>query len=40
MDDQREDHSNPKRPSQRNFPNQLLNHNEPTDDVENTNGTN
>ena len=40
MDDQREDHSSPKRPPQRNCPNQLYTHNVPTDDMENTNGTN
>ena len=40
MDDQREDHSDPKRPLQRNRPKQLKIHIVPTDDVENTNGTN
>ena len=39
IDDQREDHCNPKRASQRNCPKQLLTHNVITDDVENTNGT-
>ena len=39
MDDQREDHSNPKRPYQRNYPKQLKTHNVLTDDVENTKGT-
>ena len=40
MDDQREDHFNLKRPPQRNCPKQLQTHNMPTDDVENTYGTN
>ena len=40
MDDQREDHSNPKRPPQRNRPKQLWTHNVAADDVENNNGTN
>ena len=35
-----EDHPDPKRPLKTNCPKQLLNHNVPTDDVENTNGTN
>ena len=40
MDDQRNDHIDPKRPPQGNHPKQLQNHNVPTDDVENINGTN
>ena len=40
MDDQREDHSNPKRRPQSNSPKQLLTHNVPTDDIENINGAN
>ena len=41
MDDQREDHSNSKRPPLKGTaPNQLWTHNVPTDDVENTNDTN
>ena len=36
MDDQTEDQSHPKRPPQGNCLNQLLTHNMPTDDVENT----
>ena len=40
IDDQMEDHSNPKRPPKRNDPKQLLTHNVPADDVENANGTN
>ena len=40
MDDQKEDHSNPKIPLQKNCPKQLETHNVPTDDVENTHSTN
>ena len=40
MDDKREDHSDPKRPPQKNQPRQLKTHQVPTNDVENTNGKN
>ena len=40
MNDQREDHSDPKRHPQRNCSNQLETHNMPTDDMENINSTN
>ena len=40
MDDQREDLPDPERTLQRNRPKKLLVYNMPTDDVENTNGTN
>ena len=40
MDNQRKDHSDPERPSQRNCSKQLQTHNLPTHDVENTNSTN
>ena len=38
MDDQRKDHSDPKRPAKRNRSQQLQTYNVPTDDVENTKG--
>ena len=40
MDDQGKDRPDPKRLPRRNRPQQLQTHNVPTDDVENTNGTN
>ena len=40
MIDQRKDHTNPKRPPERNSPKQLQTNNVPTYNVENTNGTN
>ena len=40
MDDLKGDHSNLKRPTQRNCFKQILTHNVPIDDVESTNGTN
>ena len=40
MENQREDHPDLERHSQRNHPKQLSTHNVPTDDVENTNSTN
>ena len=40
MDDQRKDYIDPKRPPKKNFPQELQILNVPTDDVENTNGTN
>ena len=40
MNDQMKDHIGPKRPSQRNHRKQLLSHNVPTNDVQNTYGTN
>ena len=40
MDDQRKDHIDPRNPTQRNRPKQLLSHNLLTDDVENINSTN
>ena len=40
MDDQRKDHPDPERPPQRNCTKQLLIQTMPSDDVENTNGTN
>ena len=40
MDDQRKDHPDPKRLPKRSHSQQLQIHNLPTDDVENTNGTN
>ena len=39
MDDQRKDHVDQKRPTQRNRSKQLPTHNLPTDDVENINST-
>ena len=40
MDDQRKDHTDLKRPPQRNCPKQLQIYNVPIDDVANTYGTN
>ena len=40
MDDQTEDHPDPKRTLQMNYSKQLSTHNLPTYDVENTSGTN
>ena len=40
IDNQRKDHHNPERSSQKNTTKQLQIHYMPTDDVENTNGTN
>ena len=40
MDDQREDHIDPKEPKQRNRPKQLQTYNLPIEDVENINSTN
>ena len=40
MDDQREEHPDPKRPLKNYRPQQLHTHNVPTDHVKNTNGTN
>ena len=40
MDDEGKDHPDPKRPPQKNHPTQLWDHIVPTDDVQNTNGTN
>ena len=39
MDNKRKDHPDPKRPTKKNCPQQLQTH-MPTDDEENTNGTN
>ena len=39
MDDQRNDHIDPKGPKQRNRPKQLQTHNLPADDVKNINST-
>ena len=40
MDDQKKDHADSERPSQRNHPKQLRTHNVPTYDVKNTHGAN
>ena len=40
MDDQRQDHIDPKRPKERNRPKQIQTHNLPADDAENINSTN